>query len=546
MSHRAVPRWAAWWAIVALIFMPLTVRAESESAAATPAEPDVMAAAAVVVELSSGTILWGRNIHAPRAPASVTKMMTALVVADRAALDTNVTIQESDLVGESSMGLTSGETVTVEALLYGLLLPSGNDAATALARTLGTQPGDTTPAQSVQHFVGMMNAKAKALGTKETHFVNPHGLDEPGHLTSAADLALIGAAFAANPNLMRIAGTVTYDGFSHTVHTTNKLLYDGRYPSVIGGKTGQTDNAGYTLVEITSQNGRQMLSVELGTTADAFWTDAMHLLAYGYAIQPHATTMHARSLGNDAMSLPLQATALPTTPPTYPAGDRMALTGIGNADPRATIHATTTITLPITHRSGNTLMIRIAMLGLLAAIACGIVYARRAAVRRTFAEMKQEWQKGLADPPHLAMTTQMPIIPMAPRATTPSVSSRWAQAGVRVPKGEQEVARAYALQAVRQASSGSRTAAQQAFTHAVWLSPKLEWGAIPGFWEMPPISYADLATAMIEAGHAASARSMLTVAALAHPRHPDLRAIEARLNRRETAPPIGATYGSRR
>ena len=133
-------------------------------------------------------------------------MMTALVAIDLTPLDTKVTIQESDLVGESSMGLESGETLTVEALLYGLLLPSGNDAATAIARTLGKQPATRTPEQSVQHFVDKMNAKAKALGTKETHFANPHGLDDPGHLTSAADLALIGAAFAANPTLMRIAG----------------------------------------------------------------------------------------------------------------------------------------------------------------------------------------------------------------------------------------------------------------------------------------------------------------------------------------------------
>ncbi|MCA1667540.1 MAG: hypothetical protein LC793_09155 [Thermomicrobia bacterium] len=456
-----------------------------------------------------------------------------LSFADLAPLDTKVTVQESDLVGESSMGLVSGETLTVEALLYGLLLPSGNDAATTLARTLGAQPGDTTPAQSVQHFVDKMNAMAQALGTHETHFANPHGLDDPGHLTSAADLALIATAFAANPTLMRIAGTVTYDGFGHTVHNLNKLLYDGRYPSVIGGKTGQTDNAGYTLVEIASQNGRQMLSIELGTTADAFWTDAIHLLAYGYAIAPHASAMHALAYGV-IDTAPIQAT-----------GARLTLTGFANPDPGGTTQATT-VTLPATHHSGTTLRVRIILLGLLAAIACAIVYARRAAVRRTFAEMKREWQKGLADPPHLAMTTQIPIIPTAPRTATPLVSSRWAQAGVQVPRGEQEVARAYALQAVRQASSGSRAAAQQAFRHAVWLAPRLEWGAIPGFWEMPPVSYADLATAMIEAGHPASARSMLTVAALAHPRHPDLRALEARLSRRETIPPATTANGNRR
>ncbi len=543
---RALPRWTAWWAIVALILMPLTVAAREQPSGAPP-EPEVTAAAAVVVELSSGTILWGRDIHAPRAPASVTKMMTALVVADLAVLDTKVTIQESDLVGESSMGLESGETLTVEALLYGMLLPSGNDAATALARTLGKQPGDATPAQSVQRFVDKMNAKAKTLGTKETHFANPHGLDEPGHLTSAADLALIGTAFAANPTLMHIAGTVTYDGFGHTVHTTNKLLYDGRYASVVGGKTGQTDAAGYTLVEISSQNGRRMLSVELGTTADAFWTDAMHLLSYGYAMTPRTTASHPLSKRSVAKrsAASAQATAAPTLPPARNADIPMALAGVTPADPSATIHATT-VTLPVSHRSSNTLIVRILLLGLLAAITCGIVYARRVAVRRTFVEMKREWQKGLAEPPHLVVTTQMPIIPTTPRGATSSVSSRWAQAGVHAPKGEQEVARAYALQAVRQARSGSRAAAQQAFKHAVWIAPKLEWGAIPGFWEMPPVSYADLATVMIEAGHLAIARSMLTVAALTHPRHPDLRAVEARLNRRETAPPADISHVGRR
>ena len=308
MGQTRLARWAMGWTLVALMLLPVTVRAESEQSGGPPAGglPDVTAPAACVVELATGAILWGRDLHTPRAPASVTKMMTALVAIDLTSLDTKVTIQESDLVGESSMGLESGETLTMEALFYGLLLPSGNDAATAIARTLGTRPGDTDAKQSVQHFVDTMNAKAKALGTTETHFVNPHGLDEPGHLTSAADLARIAAAFAANPTLMRIAGTTTYDGFGHTVHTTNKLLYDGRFPAVVGGKTGQTDNAGYTLVEIANRKGRLMLSVELGTTADAFWTDAMHLLAYGYATA--APTTQPRPFAHEVTS------------PTIPAG----------------------------------------------------------------------------------------------------------------------------------------------------------------------------------------------------------------------------------
>ncbi|MGI8858329.1 MAG: D-alanyl-D-alanine carboxypeptidase family protein [Thermomicrobiales bacterium] len=518
---RRLARWATWWALVALVLVPLTARAASESAAPT-APPEITAPAACVVDLATGAILWGRDIHTPRAPASVTKMMTALVAVDLAALDTKITIQESDLVGESSMGLTSGETLPLEALFYGLLLPSGNDAATAIARTLGKQPADTDATQSVQHFVDRMNAKAKALGTTETHFVNPHGLDEPGHLTSAADLAIIGATFAANPTLMRIAGTVTYDGYGHTVHTTNKLLYDGRFPAVVGGKTGQTDNAGYTLVEIANRNGHLLLSVELGTTADAFWIDAMHLLTYGYATT--APTTQPRSVTSSARAEPLAMSLVQTS-----------------SAARAT-----SLTLPIARRSSQTMIVRFALLTLLAAVALAVVYARRTALRRTFAEMKEEWHKALADPPHLVATTQMPIIPRDSSVASPSVSSRWAQAGVHLPKGELEVARAYALQAVRQSSNGGRMAAQQAFKHVVALNPRLEWGAIPGFWEMPPIAYADLATAMIDAGYPSIARSMLTVAALAHPRHPDLRAIEARLNRRAIVPPTYATLSHRR
>jgi D-alanyl-D-alanine carboxypeptidase (penicillin-binding protein 5/6) len=522
-------RWAMGWALVALLFLPLTARAESTPAGSSP---DVLAPAACVVDLATGTMLWGRDIHTRRAPASVTKMMTALVAIDLTRLDRNVTIQESDLVGESSMGLASGETLTMEALFYGMLLPSGNDAATAIARTLGAQPGDTDAKQSVQHFVDKMNAKAKALGTTETHFANPHGLDEPDHLTSTADLALIAAAFAANPTLMRIAGTVTYDGFGHTVHTTNKLLYDGRFPSVIGGKTGQTDNAGYTLVEIANRSGHLMLSVELGTTADAFWTDAMHLLDYGYATA--APTTQPR---------PFASGAIPTGPANAGLFAKSLVAPDGHA---AGADPATATTLPVAHRSSRTMIVRFTLLGLLAAVALAYIYARRAAMRRALAEMKEEWRKALADPPHLVATMPIPIIPRDPATATPSVSSRWEQAGVHLPKGHLEVARAYALQAVRQSRTGGRLAAQQAFKHAVALSPRLEWGAIPGFWEMPPIAYADLATAMIEAGHPSIARSMLTVAALAHPRHPDLRAVEARLNRRSTASPADATDSLRR
>ncbi len=573
MGYRLL-RLVRYCLVLAFALAPLAVSAAppANPAAALPVspgdppDPQVTAATAAVIELATGQVLWSKDLHTVRPPASVTKMLTALTAIDLAPLDTKITIQDSDLVGESSMGLQSGETVTLEALLYGMLLPSGNDAAEAIARGLGRQPGDTTPEQSVQHFVDKMNAKAKALGTKETHFANPHGLDDPNHLTSAYDLGIIGAALAANPTLLKIAGTVTYDGFGHTVHTTNKLLYDGRYPAIVGGKTGQTDEAGYTLVEIASRNGRALLSVEMGTTADAFWTDAMHLLDYGYATpapRPGAQRA-APPAANGTGSQPTASaggtstTAALTTIPVpanaaavvnkaaHPSQDASPadmqpdtpapVTRAPAATASIPTTAETVLTVPVSPQVRNRARLRFLLFLLLAIAVTGILFARRAGLQRALAEMRREWQQALADPPHLVATTVLPVV--AAGSAAPSVSTRWAEMGVHVPNEDLSVARAFALQAVRQAAGGNRAVAQRAFRRAVALDPKLAWGKIGGFWELPPVSYADLATAMIEAGYPAVARSMLTVAMLAHPRHPDLRAVDARLNPRHATPPI--------
>lgn len=548
-----------------LALLPVAVTAAPPTNDAPPG-PQVTAPAAAVIDLATGEVLWSRDLHGVRAPASVTKMLTALTAIDLAPLDTKITVQRSDLVGEASMGVQEGETLTLETLLYGMLLPSGNDAATAIARGLGAQPGDTTPEQGIQRFVERMNAKAKALGAKETRFTNPHGLDDPNHRTSAYDLGVIGAAFAANATLLRIAGTVTYDSANITVHTTNKLLYDGRYPAVIGGKTGQTDEAGYTLVEIATKNGRALLSVELGTIAEAFWTDAMALLNYGFATpassRPKASgsLAPAPSAGPSARApatlssvgaafapfIPVPpgvaetvnraARALQTTAPDAP--DTPSAVSAPPASPALPpAPARAVQTLPVADPAERA-RLRFALFTLLASVVTGVLIARRAALRRALAEARHEWHTALADPPHLVATTVLPLIAATGGTATPSISARWEQMGVHIPKAELEVARAYALRAVRQAAMGDRDAARQAFRRAVALDPKLQWGTIGGFWDLPPASYLDLAHAMIETGHPADARSMLTVAALAHPRDAAIRALEARLTGRPIPPPF--------
>jgi len=545
--------WAVWAITVA---MPLHAFVR---AADPPPEPQITAATAAIVDLATGSILWGRDVHVVRAPASLTKILTAMVAVDLAPLDAKITAQKSDLIGESSMGLTAGETLPLEAVMYGLLLPSGNDAAVTIARSLGAQPGDANADASIARFVDKMNAKARALGAKETHFANPHGLDGRNHSTSAYDLAIIGAAFVANPALVKIAGTVTYEGYGHTLHNANKLLYDGRYPSVIGGKTGQTDDAGYNLIEIASKNGRKILTVEMGTTADDFWTDGIKLLDYGFAVpsptkaqSPGQGGAFAANTGTDATTDAAASTNGDGT--GNPDGDFIAAiplppgaggtNGISNsaltASPLDAVGAValnlplSTFTLPPPTQIDGAMGLRYILLTALAFTVALTFYVRRQTIRAAFADLRQEWQAALVDPPHLVATGPMPRIALTapierdpPRA--PTVSSRFEEMGHALPGEGTTVARAYALRAVRQARGGKRGEAQQAFAHVVALEPRLEWGTIPGFWEIPVAAYADLATALIEAGHPTEARTMLTVASLAYPGHREIRAVEALL-----------------
>lgn len=521
---------------------------------AAPPEPQIKAASAAVVDLATGSILWGKDVHVVRAPASLAKMMTALVAVDLAPLDAKITVQQVDLVGESTMNLKAGETLPLEALLYGLLLPSGNDAAEAIARTLGAQPGDAKPEQGTKRFVEKMDAKARTLGARATRFGNPHGLDAPNQGTSAYDLAIIGAAFAANPALVKIAGTVTYEGYGHTIHNTNKLLYDGRYGSVIGGKTGQTDDAGWNLIEIANRNGRKILTVEMGTTAEAFYPDAMKLLDYGFATPAPPKMSAAGGTGgaygeaaaanvdtgagantagpsdpyadidpNAAIPLPVEtgAAAMPVANPL----DGMALA--------ATQLPLTAFTLPPPLTSDNAMGVRYTLLTLLTVAVIVVVYLRRFTIQNACAELRGEWRAALADPPHLVATGPIPLVPVETPPRENRVSARFEEIGYTLPTEESAVARAYASQAIRQSRGGDRVAAHETFTQAVALEPGLDWGSVSGFWELPAAAYADLAGVLREAGHAAEAKTLLTVASLAHPGHRELRAAETALPRLE-------------
>ena len=288
------------------------------AAAARAADaPDVSALASIVIEYPSGRILFDKNMHKRMPEASTTKIMTALLVLQRTTLTETVTIVADDLVGESTMGLTEGETQTVENLLYGLLLPSGNDAAMALARHVGatlTEPAGVGP---VERFVALMNRTAQQMGLADTHFVNPHGFDDPDHYTSPYDLASITWYALHNAEFNTIVSTKYWNAPGHALQNTNEML--SRYDGANGVKTGWTEPAGNCLVTAATRGDRRLVEIELNSPR--MWDDSTALLDYGFA-QPPADPSNPGPLLNIAYRAQLLwflASGLPTPLPTVPA-----------------------------------------------------------------------------------------------------------------------------------------------------------------------------------------------------------------------------------
>jgi D-alanyl-D-alanine carboxypeptidase (penicillin-binding protein 5/6) len=233
------------------------------------------------LDAESDHVLVSRNADARLAPASLTKMMTALVALDRAPLTETIRATERSLSEPTIIGLDPGETMPLEYMLYGLLLNSGNDAALAIAETLG--------GGSIDRYVGWMNERAQTMGLRNTHFANPNGLDQAGHYSSARDLAEIARAVMAEPTLARIVGTrrFVYEGPAlYVFFNSNPLL--GQYDGLDGVKTGFTDDAGSCLAASAVQNGRRLISIVLNSSGIA--AETMALLDMGFA------TAQARSV----------------------------------------------------------------------------------------------------------------------------------------------------------------------------------------------------------------------------------------------------------
>lgn len=250
----------------------------------TPPVPgDISAEAWLVADLDSGAVVAAKDPHGRHRPASVIKVLVAMASLGELNLNKTVAGTPEDAAAEGTkVGVAPGGTYTVNQLLHGLLMHSGNDAAHALAMQLGGMPV----------ALEKINTLARKLGGGDTRVATPSGLDGPGMSTSAYDIGLFYRYAWQNPTFADIVATRTFDFPGHADHpgyqleNDNQLLY--HYPGALGGKTGYTDDAGQTFVGAANRDGRRLMAVLLHGTRQpiAPWEQAAHLLDYGFATSP--------------------------------------------------------------------------------------------------------------------------------------------------------------------------------------------------------------------------------------------------------------------
>lgn len=237
------------------------------------AKPGVSAHNAILIEQSTGRVLYEKNGNDMESIASITKVMTAILAIESGKMNEKAAASRKAIYTEgSSIYLEQGEKMLIEDLVYGLMLRSGNDAAIAISEHIGG---------SEEGFVHLMNEKARWLGMTNTNFDNPHGLDSDNHYSSAYDMALLMRYAMQDEEFRKVTGTTTYrsENRSYSWQNKNKLLTQ-LYESCTGGKTGYTKKTGRTLISSASKNGMDLIAVTLNAPDD--WNDHISMYEWGF------------------------------------------------------------------------------------------------------------------------------------------------------------------------------------------------------------------------------------------------------------------------
>ena len=250
----------------------------------------VSASAAILMDQETGRVLYEHNANETHRIASITKVMTAILAIESGKMDETTTVSKRAIYTEgSSIYLQQGEKIKLEDLVYGLMLRSGNDAATAIAEHIGG---------SVEGFVFLMNQKAAEIGMTHTAFANPHGLDDhEEHYSTAYDMALLTRYAMMNPKFQEISGaksyTLTRENGAHKWKNKNRLLTE-KYEYCTGGKTGFTKRAGRTLITTATKENKDLIAVTLNAPDD--WTDHISMYEYGFKTYSQKTILSKGSL----------------------------------------------------------------------------------------------------------------------------------------------------------------------------------------------------------------------------------------------------------
>ena len=264
---------------------------------------DLQAQSAVLLDGTTGEILYAKNAHQQMYPASTTKIMTAILALEYFKLDEVIRVGDeanltwtAERMDAQKAGLIYGQELTMKELLYGLLLDSGSDAAFTIAVNVARRESSEslmTNDQAITNFAALMNKQSQAIGAVETNFINPDGFQDPNHYSTAYDLALIAGYGMQNAQFREIVATTTYSmaqvvtpaggKFSRTWENTNRLIQpqDEQYYAPANGiKTGTTPEAGHCLISSAMVGGNLVIAVVLNSTPEGVWSDSVTLLEY--------------------------------------------------------------------------------------------------------------------------------------------------------------------------------------------------------------------------------------------------------------------------